>query len=46
MLGHHQPPPVAQEEPSLIDEDAIKVQELEIEFRVKELEDDTVGTRD
>ena len=45
MLGHHQPPAAHQEEPSLVDEDAEKVQELQSEFRVKELEDDRTGAR-
>lgn len=43
MLGHHQPHVAPQEEPSLVDEDAEKVQELEAEFRVKELTDQNTG---
>ena len=43
MLGHHQPSAAPPEEPTPIDEDAEKIQELKSEFRVKELENDKLG---
>ena len=43
MLGHHQQSTVQAEEPSIVDEDAKRVQELEADLRVKELEDSSTG---
>ena len=44
MLGHHQQVTAQAEEPSIVDEDAKRVQALEVELRVKELGDSSTGT--